>query len=129
MAFTRFHDDPCRIQKYLDDNNYVYTYIFKQLVDNTDTLLENSIVKNNLSLIGNIDDINQNNIINNKILQLIKTFNKISYKFESFHSPKIKINRYQIRSSEDYGKLSEFSKQENIFKTKEIKTLDIYIRN
>ena len=26
MAFTRFHDDPCRIQKYLDETTYVGNY-------------------------------------------------------------------------------------------------------
>ena len=26
MSFTRFHDDPCRIQKYLDESTYVGNY-------------------------------------------------------------------------------------------------------
>lgn len=26
MAFTRFHDDPCRIQKYLDETTYIGNY-------------------------------------------------------------------------------------------------------
>jgi hypothetical protein len=26
MAFTRFHDDPCRIQKYLEESTYVGNY-------------------------------------------------------------------------------------------------------
>ena len=138
MAFTRFHDDPCRIQKYLDETTYVGNYEINVPGNGDKPLFFNdphlrmqkwgaNLSQNKTELESdlkgitrklNSDSIEQNNYLdynNNNNL-----YNPNIYPLQNneiTHQPRATNPAWELRDQENmnYGEPTFFNPQQNVF--------------